>query len=75
MFLVLLGTHFLGSAQTFDSKQVGVELDNDLYTSIKNDRYYTNGITLFYAYLNQKTISNFIKKDYGIPIRAIHLHS
>ena len=62
LFLLLLGTPFLGSAQTFDSKQVGVELDNDLYASVKNDRYYTNGITLFYSYLKAKSSVSLLKK-------------
>lgn len=62
LFWLLLGIHFLGSAQTFDRQQVGVELDNDLYASLKNDRYYTNGITLFYSYLNAKSSASLLKK-------------
>jgi len=62
LFLLLFGMPFLGSAQTFDRQQIGVELDNDLYASVKNDRYYTNGITLFYAYLNQKQSPTLLKK-------------
>jgi lipid A 3-O-deacylase len=62
LFFLLFGTPFLGLSQTIDRQQVGVELDNDLYTSLKNDRYYTNGITLFYAYLNQKQSSILLKK-------------
>lgn len=60
--MLLLGTPFLGSAQFFDSKQVGIELDNDLYASVKNDRYYTNGITLFYSYLNANSSASLLKK-------------
>lgn len=62
LFLLLFVMPFLGFAQTFDRQQVGIELDNDLYASLKNDRYYTNGITLFYAYLNQKQSSTLLKK-------------
>lgn len=53
---------FLGISQTISKYQIGVELDNDLYTSVKNDRYYTNGIALFYNYLNTKTTERLLKK-------------
>lgn len=59
---LLLLTPFLGISQSFSKHQIGVELDNDLYASLKNDRYYTNGITLFYNYLNAKTTERLLKK-------------
>lgn len=36
------------------ASEAGVILDNDLYTSTVNDKYYTNGVELFYRYLNKK---------------------
>lgn len=53
---------FLGMSQSLSKHQVGVELDNDLYASVKNDRYYTNGITLFYSYLNAANSARLLKK-------------
>lgn len=40
------------------SKEIGITIDNDLFTSTKNDRYYTNGIEIFYRYLNNNSSSS-----------------
>lgn len=40
-----------GSLFAQKPKEIGLTSDNDLYTSFKHDRYYTNGIELFYRYL------------------------
>lgn len=38
--------------------EAGIVSDNDLYTSVHNDRYYTNGLELFYRFLsNSDTLS------------------
>ena len=42
--------------------EVGLILDNDLYTSTANDKYYTNGFELYYRYLNPLKKDNTIKK-------------
>lgn len=42
--------------------EVGLILDNDLYTSTVNDKYYTNGFELYYRYLNPLKKDNTIKK-------------
>lgn len=42
--------------------EIGVVTDNDLYTSSKNDQYYTNGLEIFYRYLSKKEKPNVIKK-------------
>ena len=34
------------------SAEIGIVVDNDLFTSTVNDQYYTNGIEIFYRYLN-----------------------
>ena len=47
--LILIVT-ISGLAQ--QSKEIGITIDNDLFTSTKNDRYYTSGIEIYYRYLN-----------------------
>ncbi|OIQ15428.1 MAG: hypothetical protein BM557_11330 [Flavobacterium sp. MedPE-SWcel] len=42
--------------------EVGVILDNDLYTSPINDQYYTNGIEVFYRYLGTPKNEKVAKK-------------
>ncbi len=36
------------------ASEVGVILDNDLFTSTVNDKYYTNGFEIYYRYLTPK---------------------
>ncbi len=48
--------------------EIGVITENDLYTSTKNDQYYTNGLEVFYRYLSKKTKPTVEKK-----INEIHL--
>lgn len=45
---------FLAIAQKRAS-EIGVVLDNDLYTSTVNDKYYTNGFEIYYRYLNKNS--------------------
>lgn len=42
--------------------EVGLILDNDLYTSTVNDKYYTNGFELYYRYLNPPKSNNAVKR-------------
>ncbi len=44
------------------SGEIGILIDNDLFTSTVNDQYYTNGIEIFYRYLNQNENLNINKK-------------
>jgi len=53
LICTLLLSSGLISAQR--ASEAGVILDNDLYTSTVNDKYYTNGVELFYRYLNKKS--------------------
>lgn len=39
------------SAVAQKPSEIGVITDNDLYTSLENDQYYTNGLELYYRYL------------------------
>ena len=43
-------------------KEIGIVIDNDLFTSTVNDQYYTNGIEIFYKYLSQNENPNINKK-------------
>ena len=56
---LLLLVSFNAVAQNH-AAELGLILDNDLYTSTVNDRYYTNGFELYYRYLNP------VKKDHQI---------
>lgn len=42
--------------------EIGIVTDNDLYTSSKNDQYYTNGLEIFYRYLSKKDKPQLIKQ-------------
>ncbi|RZJ66869.1 MAG: lipid A deacylase LpxR family protein [Flavobacterium sp.] len=54
---------FLFSAGVFaQSKEIGLVLENDLFTSSVNDKYYTNGVEIFYRYLSKDTSENIVKK-------------
>lgn len=43
--------------------EIGIVTDNDLYTSSKNDQYFTNGLEFFFRFLS--------KKDNGQPFKKI----
>ena len=51
VFLLLLLFSLSAVAQNHVA-EFGLILDNDLYTSTVNDKYYTNGFELYYRYLN-----------------------
>ncbi|RZJ73801.1 lipid A deacylase LpxR family protein [Flavobacterium sp.] len=42
--------------------QIGTVLENDLFTSSVNDKYYTNGIEIFYRFLSKDTSEAVAKK-------------
>lgn len=50
------------------SKELSIISDNDLYTSLSKDRYYTNGLFFSYRFLSNKTYDNNQKKIYEILI-------
>lgn len=58
-FFLLLSIRLTGQNATVE---LGLITDNDLYTSSKNDQYYTNGLQLFYRYLSKKENPALIKK-------------
>jgi len=51
LFLFLIFTLPLFAQE--HSGEIGLVIDNDLFTSTVNDQYYTNGIEIFYRYLNE----------------------
>ena len=44
------------------SVELGILVDNDLFSSTVNDQYYTNGIEIFYRFLNQNENQNLNKR-------------
>jgi hypothetical protein len=50
LFLIFVFASQLLFAQA-KTAEIGIISDNDLYTSSKNDMYYTNGLMLFYRFL------------------------
>jgi lipid A 3-O-deacylase len=60
-FALFLLTTALGFGQS-KTKEFGFITDNDLYTSSKNDMYYTNGLELFYRYLSKNDNEKINKK-------------
>lgn len=59
VFLVLTTTLSFGQVKT---KEFGFITDNDLYTSSKNDMYYTNGLEVFFRYLSKNENEKINKK-------------
>ena len=57
--LVLTTALAFGQAKT---TEIGFITDNDLYTSSKNDMYYTNGLELFYRFLSKNDNPKINKK-------------
>lgn len=59
LFFLLFATAIFGQNK---SGEIGILIDNDLFTSTVNDQYYTNGIEIFYKYLNQNENPKINKK-------------
>ena len=57
--LVLTSALAFGQAKT---TEIGFITDNDLYTSSKNDMYYTNGLELFCRFLSKNENPKINKK-------------
>jgi len=53
-------------AQKHHSKSFGFVSDNDVYISSTQDQYYTNGLTLQYQFLVNKTSEKVLKKIYTV---------
>ena len=59
------------NAQKPFTKEIGIYSDNDSYTSLYNDGYYTNGLTFFYKFMPEKKSTAYIKKivEYKLGIK------
>lgn len=69
--LTVLAFFFISLAQYSQnsySKQFSIITDNDLYTSINRDKYYTSGIFLSYKYASKNLKNNEIKRIYSYKI-------
>ncbi|WP_406844633.1 lipid A deacylase LpxR family protein [Flavobacterium soyae] len=58
-FLILTAALTFGQGKT---TEIGFISDNDLYTSSKNDMYYTNGLEIFYRFLSKNENEKINKK-------------
>ncbi|MGM8362346.1 lipid A deacylase LpxR family protein [Flavobacterium sp. ARAG 55.4] len=58
-FFLLISANAVSQKAPFE---IGIVTDNDLYTSTKNDQYYTNGLEIFYRYLSSKNKPNVLKR-------------
>lgn len=58
-FLILTAALTFGQGKT---SEIGFISDNDLYTSSKNDMYYTNGLELFYRFITQNNKEKISKE-------------
>lgn len=66
-FFFLLLFSSIALAQT-SNREIGLITDNDLYTSSKNDKYYTNGLTFYYRYLGKADTDKIVKKTNEITV-------
>ncbi|CAL2104316.1 putative enzyme [Tenacibaculum sp. 190130A14a] len=67
VFIILLSAHTIFAQKQF-SKEFSFLNDNDLYVSVKRDRYYTNGMFLSYRYLSGTSSDKVKKKIYEFQI-------
>lgn len=58
LFILLTAFCFAQGKKT----EIGFITDNDLYTSSKNDMYYTNGLEIFYRFLSKNNNEKINKK-------------
>lgn len=58
LFILLTAFGFAQGKKT----EIGFITDNDLYTSSKNDMYYTNGLEFFYRFLSKNSNEKINKK-------------
>jgi lipid A 3-O-deacylase len=56
---VMMSAFTFGQGKT---SEIGIITDNDLYTSSRNDKYYTNGLEVFYRFLNKNKTEEVSKK-------------
>lgn len=62
LFVLLCLSFFPKLLAQKQSRQIGLISDNDLYVSLSQDRYYTNGLRLTYRYLTKKQSNQLSKR-------------
>lgn len=62
LFILCIAFPFKGQSQKPFTKEIGIYTDNDAYSNLFNDGYYTNGFTVFYKYLPEEQEAAFPKK-------------
>lgn len=62
IFILVLSTTLYTMSQEKFAKEISLVTDNDLYSSITKDRYYTSGIFLKYRYLSNKKNESLKKR-------------
>ncbi len=63
--LIILTFLLIGNnlqAQKLFTREIGVRSDNDTYVSISEDKYYSNGLELFFSFIPGKVDSNVTKQ-------------
>ena len=69
IFIILLvGFSFISNAQHRFSKEFSLISDNDLYTSIHRDGYYTNGLFLTYRIVKNDASENVPKRIFKFQV-------
>ena len=68
LFFIFTNLAFLCSAQNNFSKEFSLISDNDLYTSIIRDGYYTNGLFLNYKVLKKEISEDSPKKIFNFQV-------
>jgi len=66
--LLFFSFSFYGFTQNSYSKEFSLQSDNDLYTSIYRDRYYTNGLFLTFRTVAESDTTNLIKKIHQFQV-------
>lgn len=73
LLLVIISSSFLYSQRKF-TNEFSLINDNDLYTSLSQDRYYTNGTFLTYKWLSNFSSKKAVKKIYKLQLGQ-HIYS
>lgn len=67
-FLFIISISFNGLSQTSFSKEISVLTDNDLYTSVYRDRYYTNGLFVTFRTVEKIKNKKLAKKIHSFQV-------
>lgn len=68
LFLFFTSLTFLSVAQNNFSKEISLITDNDLYTSLYRDGYYTNGLFLTYRTVKNERLNDSTKNIYKFQV-------